>query len=281
MERILEGYKEKGCRVTRSRGKNPNLLIIGEEHSHPLNNHVVPKKLFEEIKPQYFFCEVVRAGLEMDFTGYQNLHVDMSTPVRDESFEKLIQDTPFGGAGFAGLAITKWFSKSPETKFVGVGLAGETGRNDQLVKLINEAVERLDDYLAEMLHLRGHELTDEQYMQYEVFRDFLYEKKDSFSHVYEAVIKLEHIRKDAPRGVLDKAGLKPFFAKIKRDMERFNAERESTMGRTMVDYVSNASEVNLAVVGDYHIRRGSHIFPILDGSPVEYLSIDIRKRPVK
>jgi hypothetical protein len=272
MKSILERYRDEGCRVVRSRGQNPNLLIIGEEHLR--KTRVDPEELFEALKPPYFFCEGVRAGLEMDFTGYQKLHIEDSTPAERESFEQLVKDELFDlGSGFAGFAITRWFPKSPETKFVGMDLAGHVARNNRLVGIANKTVRKLDDYANDMLDLRSRELTDKQYKGYEVFRNLLYPVKNStMLTVEEASKELEHIRKNTPRGIFRKSGTESMFEKFKQD-----AEREKTMARTMVDYVSGASGVNLAVVGALHIRRNSRIYPILDSSAVRYISIDITR----
>src|SRR3989344_451534 len=148
MKKILEGYREKGSKVIRSRGKNPHLLIIGEDHL--LNTYVSPKDLFSEVKPEYFFCEGVQVGLEMSLIEYQAINVNQLTPTRKESFEALIQGALYDiGGGFAGKALTQWFPRSPNTTFVGMGIANLNSRSDQIVKASAEAVRELEGYVAE------------------------------------------------------------------------------------------------------------------------------------
>lgn len=280
LENILEICREEGSRLIRSRGENPNLYIMGEDHL--LGANVSLEELFDEIKPKYFFCEGVQAGLEMDFIRYQTIPIDRYTQTRRGSFEELIRGALYDvGMGIAGIAITKWFSKSPKTIFVGIDLADKYNKGDQIVELGVRAVKELDDYVAEMLAFHGRELTDNKYKCYEVFRDFLYGKNFDDMNFYETEEKLEEIRKNAPSNILNKSKAGSLFSMVKKGVLQLNFDREKTMGRTMVNYVSKSNGINLAVVGAYHIRRNSHLFPLLDSNNIEYLAIDIAYRANK
>jgi hypothetical protein len=276
--KVLDLYRKKGCKVMRLNSESPKLFIFGEDHNF-LNNIVSPKKLFCELRPKYFFCESVRSGLEMDYSQHNAIREDPNRQIPRESFEELIKITINAEfcSGFAGQAITKWFDENPGTTFVGIDLPGKGDLGGVIAQKMDAVVEKLDGDLAELLG-GSRELSDEQYVACNKLRDFLYKYQDTeFNHAYEGMMGLKGIMCNFPRTLPKGLHIKKLVSQLEKETNGYNTKREIVMARTMVKYVSASDAPCIAVVGNGHIIKNSHLYPILDRSGIKYAAINIMK----
>lgn len=284
MKDFLEFVEKKGGKLTKSNSENPKLVIVGEDHH--LNTVLEPKIFFNELKPKYFFCENVEAGKELDYQRCSVL-IGQITKEKDipnyggNSFEDLmymaLHHFHIFGAGYTGVAMTEWFPESPETIFVGMDLPGSPKREDEMFKNGTELVEKLREYLADMLHSHGDKLGVKEYGDYGGLRDWMRDERAKAFNAYEMVDFLGKITERTPK-IFSKAKLQDKFGRIMKDISIFDMEREKTMGNTMAGYTAKSENSDLGIVGSYHITPSSFIFPILERKSIPYVAIDVTKK---
>ncbi len=291
MRDLLKFLRNREDRIVKSRGENYRLAILGECHVFPyaprsewfLTKHrpeyfLDYKWLFTELKPQYFFCENVRTDEELDFARYPSMKIPegLGEKVKEESFEGLLYTVKGRFAlVYAGLAILYWFRESPSTIFVGMDLPGYMRTNKRIVKRGMKKVEKLYNYLNNVLTSHSDELTDEMHNLYQELREKLHWEAFLESlHGYDMADRLEEIREYIPAEILTKSKVNLDSKRLRQDTDRLSIDREKIMGKTIAEYTLNSNKLNVAVVGTHHIRKDSAIFPILDDNSIEYIVID-------
>src|SRR3989344_3166197 len=159
MKQFLEEAINNGAVITKKYSDNPKLILIGEDHMG--RNVISPKDLFYRLSPKLFFCEGIQEGLEITFDKVKALKINRFKEYPEDTFETLIQGAKYDlGWGYCGEAITDWYDKCQNTKFIGLDLKGRTKQHNILMDDVESFLELLSEHVDNELNLPADEITD-------------------------------------------------------------------------------------------------------------------------
>ncbi len=279
MQDVIEEMLAKGARIIAQRGENPQLIVTAEEHF--LRTLASPESLFTGLKPVYFFCEGIESGRTLNYAKAQELDAsdDITSFQEGEiSIETFYQRAKYDlGMGYVASAMIDWYSKSPSTTFVGIDLIGGEKVNNQIMKDLSKIVADIKCSVEDALIDDQSKMSTEQYKALQEIDNDLYlflrtNVAPSCYHLYDQV---EGLSKEIPDKYLKANGYALRIRENKKQIDEYNADREVSMGVTMVDCTSQVEGICMGTVGGLHLEEDSKIIPIIHASSLDYLIIDL------
>jgi len=269
---LLREAKRAGARIIRQTSDDPRLFLFGESHI-PIFNYYDPRGIFIALQPHTFFPEIVYEGNTLSAEHAQTkFWRDLSSVggSPEGSFESKCGRCP----SFGAQAVRVWSAASPKTLYVGMDMDGTESKWNQhgaagkvvlenLVARLKKAPRENDEVRAAL------EIA-------EACSNHSDHNKSSFDP-YLACDRFSLLIERAPEA-LSLVGMDQKSADFIERMVRYNTDRETTMGRTMVEHVRGKDGYAMASLGDMHSREGSHVFPVLDDASIPYIAVSLSVR---